>query len=97
MIASTVATQSEIDKALLQNFGLKPTGTYTSDKTQQLYTNINTGKGFMLPSSNQGYSYYSINDILGYVQRKASGAKVVGIHTFMASDQSALKLVEPDN
>lgn len=85
MIAERVAKQSEVDAALLKGFGLRPTGQYTSDKTQQLYTN-KEGKGFILPAENQGYSYYSIGDIMAHMRQISTGANVVGIHTFVASD-----------
>lgn len=85
MIAERVTKQAEIDAALLKRFGVKPTGQYTSDKTQQLYSNAE-GKGFILPSTNQGYSYYSVADIMAHMQQISSGANVVGIHTFVASD-----------
>ena len=46
MIAQKVATQAEIDTALQDNFGITPTGKFTSDKSQQLYVN-KEGKGFI--------------------------------------------------
>jgi len=94
MIASKVPTQAEVDAALLEQFGLKPTGQLTSDKTHQLYVN-KENKPFTLPVSNQGYSYYMIEDILAHVQSQSSGAKTVGIHHFVVRPD--LKLVEPDD
>ena len=96
MIAQSVTTQAAIDKALLDNFGLKPTGNFTKDRTQQLYINAEN-KPFILPASNQGYSYYSVADILAHVQQISTGVPVVGIHTFVASDKAEkpeLKLVK---
>lgn len=78
MIASKVPTQAEVDAALLKQFGLKPTGTFTSDKTHQLYVNAEN-KAFTLPVSNQGYSWYMIEDILAHVQAMASGREIATV------------------
>lgn len=85
MIAPRVPTQAEVDRAVLEKFGISPTGQYTSDGSQQLYKN-KEGKGFTLPASVDGYSAYMIEDIVGHLDNIASGAKVVGIHKFTASE-----------
>lgn len=92
MISQKTPTQAEVDSALLEKFGIKPTEKFTSDKSQQLYTNEH-GKGFMLPASNQGYSWYFVEDILAHIQQSSTCDNVVGNHTFVAKPD--LKLVEP--
>jgi len=94
MIASKVPTQAEVDAALLDRFGLKPTGVFTSDKSHQLYVS-DDNKAFTLPASNQGYSWYMVDDILAHVQAMESGAKTVGIHHYVAKPD--LKLIESED
>ena len=92
MISPRVTTQLEIDAALLE-LGIKPTGKYTTDGTQQLYEN-GEKKGFILPSSNQGYSYYSVDDILAHVKKMSSSLNVVDTRHFVAKPN--LKLAKSD-
>lgn len=85
MISPRVTTQAEIDAAL-EKMGITPTGQYTKDESQQLYVN-KEGKGLILPASVEGYSYYSVEDILGHVQRIASAMKVVDtVHYAVETD-----------
>lgn len=83
MISHRVSTQEEVDKALFEEFGLQPLDETTSDGTQRLYEDRG-GKPYVLPCSNQGYSYYSVEDILGFIRKVQSGAKVASIHTYVA-------------
>lgn len=89
MISQRVSTQAEVDAALL-NVGIKPTGKYTSDRSQQLYENAD-GKGFMLPSDNQGYSWYAIEDILAHVKKMSLCSDILETRNFVAKPD--LKLV----
>ena len=93
MSAQKTTTQAEVDAAL-EELGIKPTGEFTSDKTQQLYKN-SEGRGFMLPASNEGYSYWSASDIIAHIKENSPIGDLIGRHTFVSKPN--LRIAKPEN
>jgi chromosome segregation and condensation protein ScpB len=93
MSAQKTTTQAEVDAILLSEYGLEPTGEHTKDKTQQLYKN-QIGRGYMLPASNEGYSWYSVSYMLEYVKEMIDHTPPISIHNYTAKPE--LKLVESE-
>jgi len=93
MSAMKTTTQAEVDSALLKEFGIKPTGKYSPDKTHQIYEDRD-GEGYFLPASNQGYSWLSVKEMIDHVQNSYSTLNIIDSRTFITKPN--LKLVEDE-
>lgn len=94
MISQKALTQKEIDD-ILKELGLTATGTFTLDKSQQLYTDIK-GSGIVLPSCGAAdeRSAFPIDTIIWQAKNRIHQAELVGKHVFEV--KPALKVIEGD-